>query len=80
MRSLPVFTPPRKGVLGSYKKTYDSCLQKFSCDKMRETTPFALAPTDEDAKGTFTPVLTGHQVAWEPLPFNQGDEDQFLER
>lgn len=49
-------------------------------DERREINPFALAPTDEDAKGAFAPMLAGRQVAWEPLPFNQGDEDPFLER
>ncbi len=25
-------------------------------------------------------VMSHRQVAWQPLPFDQGDEDQFIER
>jgi hypothetical protein len=42
--------------------------------------PFALSPTDEKAAGAFTPVMTVHQIAWQPLPFDQGNEEQFIER
>ena len=42
--------------------------------------PFALPPTDEDAAGAFTPVLSQRQIAWQPLPFDQGYEKQFIER
>lgn len=42
--------------------------------------PFAMPPTDKDAAGAFTPVLSVRQIAWEPLPFDQGDEEQFIER
>lgn len=42
--------------------------------------PFALSPTDEKAAGAFSPVLTACQLAWEPLPLDQGDEMQFIER
>jgi eukaryotic-like serine/threonine-protein kinase len=42
--------------------------------------PFALAPTDKEAAGAFSPALTVRQVAWEPLPFDQGAEEQFIER
>ena len=42
--------------------------------------PFALAPTDTGAGALFAPGVAGHQIAWEPLPFDQGNEDQFVER
>ena len=42
--------------------------------------PFALPPTDEQAASALTPVVDIRQVAWQPLPFDQGDEGQFLER
>ncbi len=42
--------------------------------------PFALPPTATKAAEAFSPVLTEYQVAWEPLPFDQGDEEQFIER
>jgi len=42
--------------------------------------PFALAPTDEDAGGAFSNTMTVRQIAWEPLPFDQGDGEQFIER
>lgn len=42
--------------------------------------PFALPPTDEDAAGTFAPVGGIRQIAWQPLPFDQGEEEQFIER
>lgn len=42
--------------------------------------PFALPPTDEDAAHAFTPVMSVRQVAWQPLPFDQGDEEQFIGR
>ena len=42
--------------------------------------PFALAPTDRAAAVAFTPVMSVRQVAWAPIPFDQGDEDQFIER
>lgn len=48
--------------------------QRFTLD------PFALAPTDKDAAGAFTPVMTIRQVAWQPLPCDQGNEEQFIER
>lgn len=49
---------------------------------IRETStvePFALAPIDEETAGAFSHVVTVRQVAWEPLPFDQGDEEQFIE-
>jgi hypothetical protein len=42
--------------------------------------PFALPPTDRDAACAFTPVMGVRQIAWHPLPLDQGDEEQFLER
>ena len=42
--------------------------------------PFALPPTDEYAGSALTPVMDVRQVAWQPIPFDQGDEDQFIER
>lgn len=42
--------------------------------------PFSLSPTDEMAAAALSPVFDVRQVAWAPLPFDQGDEDQFLER
>lgn len=42
--------------------------------------PFAFAPTDKDAGIAFAQAMSHRQVAWEPLPFDQGDEDQFIER
>lgn len=42
--------------------------------------PFALPPTDEHAAAAFTPVTDVRQVAWQPLPFDQGEEEQFMER
>ena len=42
--------------------------------------PFPLSPTDEMAAAALCPVFEVRQVAWAPLPFDQGDEDQFLER
>lgn len=48
--------------------------QRFTLD------PFALPPTDSDAAGAFTPVMTTRQVAWAPVPIDQGDEGRFIER
>lgn len=48
--------------------------------RMNTINPFALAPTDEDARVSFAPMLAERQIAWEPVPFDQGDEEQFLER
>jgi len=42
--------------------------------------PFALRPTDGDAGAALSTVMSHRQVAWEPLPFDQGDEDQFMVR
>jgi serine/threonine protein kinase len=42
--------------------------------------PLASAPTHEDALEAFSMGLGVRQVAWEPLPFDQGDEEQFIER
>jgi eukaryotic-like serine/threonine-protein kinase len=48
--------------------------QRFTLD------PFALPPTDKDAALALTPITGVRQVAWQPLPFDQGDEAQFVER
>lgn len=42
--------------------------------------PFALSPTNEDAAEAFSPTMAERQVAWEPLPFDQGNDEQFIER
>ncbi len=42
--------------------------------------PFALNPSDRDAGAALSSVMSHRQVAWEPLPFDQGDEEQFIER
>lgn len=42
--------------------------------------PFALPPTDEHAAAAFTPVMDVRQVAWQPRPFDQGEDEQFIER
>lgn len=42
--------------------------------------PFAFAPTDEYAGAALTPVTDVRQIAWQPLPFDQGEEEQFIER
>lgn len=42
--------------------------------------PFSLLPNDEHAAHAFTPVMSVRQIAWQPLPFDQGDEEQFIER
>jgi hypothetical protein len=48
--------------------------QRFNLD------PFALPPADKEAADSFSPVMSVRQVAWQPLPFDQGDEEQFIER
>lgn len=48
--------------------------QRFTLD------PFALPPTDEYAARALTPVMDVRQVAWQPIPFDQGEEEQFIER
>jgi serine/threonine-protein kinase len=42
--------------------------------------PFPLRPTDEHAAAAFTQVTDVRQVAWQPIPFDQGEEEQFIER
>lgn len=42
--------------------------------------PFALAPTDKNAAVAFTTVMGPRVIAWAPIPFDQGEEDQFIER
>lgn len=46
----------------------------------RAVDPFALPPTDKDAAATFTPMVHVRQLAWQPIPFDQGEEQQFIER
>lgn len=48
--------------------------QRFTLD------PFALPPTDKLAGRALSPVMDVRQLAWQPLPFDQGNEDQFIER
>lgn len=42
--------------------------------------PFSLPPTDDEAAKALTPTMTVRQVAWQPIPIDQGEEDPFLER
>ncbi len=43
--------------------------------------PFALAPSNKDAVAAFSSFVVGRrQIAWEPVPFDQGNEEQFIER
>lgn len=42
--------------------------------------PFALAPTGEYAGRALAPVMDVRQVAWQPVAFDQGDEERFIER
>jgi eukaryotic-like serine/threonine-protein kinase len=42
--------------------------------------PFALSPMDELAGQAFSPVMGIRQVAWQPIPFDQGNGGQFIER
>jgi serine/threonine-protein kinase len=42
--------------------------------------PFALSPTDEYAGRALAPVTGVRQVAWQPIPLDQGEEEQFIER
>jgi serine/threonine-protein kinase len=42
--------------------------------------PFALDPQDEYAGRAFVPVMDVRQLAWQPVPFDQGDEGPFIER
>ena len=44
------------------------------------TNPLALPPTDKDAAAAFSPVMHVYQVAWQPIPFDQGEEEHFVER
>ncbi len=42
--------------------------------------PFALAPTEELAGRSLTPVMDIRQLAWQPIPIDQGGEGPFIER
>lgn len=42
--------------------------------------PFSLPPTDDEAAKALTPTMTVRQVAWQPIPIDQGEEDTFIER
>lgn len=48
--------------------------------KISFVNPFAFSPTDKKAAEAFAPSTTEYQIAWEPLPFDQGEEEQFIER
>lgn len=48
--------------------------------RTNKTLPFALAPTNEEAAAALSPVMATHQIAWQSVPFDQGNEEQFLER
>lgn len=54
-------------------------VQPFVCERYT-LDPFALPPTDKDAAAAFTPVMHVRQIAWQPIPFDQGGEEQFIER
>jgi serine/threonine-protein kinase len=47
---------------------------------IRTVNPFASSSVGEEAAHAFSSTLTNRQVAWEPLAFDQGDEEQFIER
>ncbi len=42
--------------------------------------PFALSPRDRNAALAFSQTVSNSGIAWEPLSFDQGDEEQFIER
>jgi serine/threonine-protein kinase len=42
--------------------------------------PFVLPPNDREAGLAFSPVMASRQVAWQPVPFDQGEEGAFIER
>ncbi len=42
--------------------------------------PFAFSPRENKAAEAFQQVTSEYQIAWEPLPFDQGNEEQFIER
>jgi serine/threonine-protein kinase len=42
--------------------------------------PFALPPTDDYAGRALSPFSDVRQVAWQPVPFDQGEDEQFIER
>src|SRR5262245_53423622 len=42
--------------------------------------PFALPPNDPDAASAVLPGMGRRQLAWQPLPFDQGEEERFVER
>ena len=42
--------------------------------------PFSMSPEEKDAAGAFAPLLGARQIAWQPVPFDQGDEEQFIQR
>ncbi len=48
--------------------------------RINSVNPFAFSPTDKNAAEAFSPSTTEYQIAWELLPFDQGDEGQFIER
>lgn len=48
--------------------------QRFTFD------PFQLPPTDKEAAQCLTPVMTTRQLAWQPVPIDQGEQDAFIER
>lgn len=42
--------------------------------------PFSLPVINQDIVLSFSPFGRRYQIAWDPLPFDQGDEEQFIER
>lgn len=54
-------------------------LSPFS-SRTTSVAPFNLAPTDKDAAGSLWTGIHTHQLAWGPAPFDQGEEQQFIDR
>jgi serine/threonine-protein kinase len=48
--------------------------------KISSVNPFAFSPTDKKAAEAFAPTTAEYQIAWEPLPFDQGEDGPFIER
>lgn len=65
-----------EGLFRWYETTFmDSPFARSS----REIEPYALPPA-QDAGAALSPVIGGLQVAWPFLPFDQGEEGEFLDR
>jgi prepilin-type processing-associated H-X9-DG protein len=64
---------------GTYR-WYELAFMLASSRGQFQLTPAALAPTTPNAREALSPSAGVCQLAWEPLPFDQGDEAQFIER